>query len=288
MNEANKLELWESVDKTDSNYTKEVSLGGRKFTAIDAYYQILRATMKWGPFGSSWGVKGERYKIIKSGRIESDKEHGRKSYMNLLIVLYTAILFYPDGEKNAEIYIHADSEVIFSSGKRKLKYNEDWSKKIATDALTKGLSKLGFSADVFLNHFNDNKYVIEMENLKNNSNGKDGNEKEPEGQKQKMPENLKKAKEKALSYKGFLDIESQGRIREIFNSKNMDDEIYNDFKQVLLPELKNNIKMMLNTLFLANKIDKDELDKQLNLIDAVTEYEHIDMVIEEYLKFAAR
>ena len=37
--------------------------------------------------------------------------------------------------------------------------DDDCIKKVATDALTKGLSKLGFNADVFMGRFDDNKYV---------------------------------------------------------------------------------------------------------------------------------
>ena len=38
-------------------------------------------------------------------------------------------------------------------------------KKVATDALTKGLSKLGFNADVFMGMFDDNKYVNKLTNM---------------------------------------------------------------------------------------------------------------------------
>ena len=40
--------------------------------------------------------------------------------------------------------------------------DDDFAKKVATDALTKGLSKLGFNADVFLGLFDDNKYVNQL------------------------------------------------------------------------------------------------------------------------------
>jgi hypothetical protein len=40
--------------------------------------------------------------------------------------------------------------------------NNDVHKKVATDALTKALSMLGFSADVFMGLFDDNKYVTEV------------------------------------------------------------------------------------------------------------------------------
>ncbi len=137
----NNLEFWKSVEKTDPSFTKKRS-DGRKAIAIDTYYKIKRVTEVWGMFGKHWGVKNEQFHILTTDRIQA--------------VYYTAILFYPDGE----IPIHADSEIVFSTGeKRKGKYNEDWSKKTATDALTKGLSKVGFCADVFLGKFEDSKYV---------------------------------------------------------------------------------------------------------------------------------
>ena len=46
-------------------------------------------------------------------------------------------------------------------------------KKVATDALTKGLSKLGFNADVFMGKFDDNKYV---NSLTSQSSGQDINQ----------------------------------------------------------------------------------------------------------------
>ena len=130
--------LWEEVCKTPPSQTKEVSLGGRKFNTIDAYRRIEKGTELWGPMGTDWGVKNEDYTKI------TEKT-----------ALYTAILFYPGGE----LPIMSDIELVYSSGKREGKFNEDWSKKISTDALTKGLSKLGFNADIFLGKFEDNKYV---------------------------------------------------------------------------------------------------------------------------------
>ena len=40
--------------------------------------------------------------------------------------------------------------------------DDDCFKKVSTDALTKGLSKIGFSADVFLGMWDDNKYVAQV------------------------------------------------------------------------------------------------------------------------------
>lgn len=144
MTEENKnMKLWNQVCVTDKKWTKEVKIGARKYTTISAYKQIRRATELWGSFcGEGWGVKNEKFESMPSN-----------------VALYTATLYYPGGE----VCIHSDTEIVHMSGKRKGQYNEDWTKKIATDALTKGLSKLGFSADIFQNEFNsgnanDNKY----------------------------------------------------------------------------------------------------------------------------------
>lgn len=136
-------EIWEAVQKTDPTYIKDVKLGARKFKAIDAYSQIMTATKLWGAYGSSWGVKDENFTFIDT--------HDNSG----AVVLYTALLFYPDGE----FPINSDTRInTYVASKDKWKINEDFAKKVSTDALTKGLSKLGFNADVFLGAFDGNKY----------------------------------------------------------------------------------------------------------------------------------
>jgi len=137
MTKSENLKLWDSVCDTDPAVLKKVTVG-RSFHAICAHSQIKKATELWGPMGKEWGVHGERFEIFDNN-----------------YCLYNGNLFYPDGN----LPIHADIEVTFSSGTRKGKFNDDFTKKIATDALTKGLSKLGFNADVFEGKFDDNKYV---------------------------------------------------------------------------------------------------------------------------------
>jgi len=125
--------LWNKHSKTDGKFLKDVKMGTRKFKSIQPHSQIMDATKEWGPFGIKWGVKDERFTPCFTDR-----------------VIYQAILFYPEGE----ILLHSDI-CIFTSVKKSPV--DDWSKKVATDALTKGLSKLGFNADVFLGEW-DSKY----------------------------------------------------------------------------------------------------------------------------------
>jgi hypothetical protein len=132
----NNMHIWKNVCQTDPSNTKTVNFG-YKFTAIDAYSQIKIATELWGPFGMRWGVKDEEFVMLTPD-----------------LIIYTAILFYEDGT----IPIHSSAKTSDSKGR----IDDDCVKKAATDALTKGLSKVGFNADVFLGLFDDSKYVQNM------------------------------------------------------------------------------------------------------------------------------
>ena len=60
------------------------------------------------------------------------------------------------GKHEDEKYVEIHSSIRYENNGR---VDDDFFKKVATDALTKGLSKLGFNADVFMGKFDDNKYV---------------------------------------------------------------------------------------------------------------------------------
>ena len=147
------MKLWESVETTDPNFTKKVNQRGG-FTAIGAQYQLRTATETFGPFGTGWGVKDER--------IEKWEDVG--------IAVYQATLWYIPAEfkKGIPVIKEEPSEFPIHSS---IKYHsngrvdDDFMKKVATDALTKGLSKLGFNADVFMGKFDDNKYVNKLTDM---------------------------------------------------------------------------------------------------------------------------
>jgi len=138
------MELWNSVEVTDPKYTKKVNQRGG-FTAIGAQYQLMRATETFGPMGAGWGVK---------------TEHIQK-WEDVGLAVYEATLWYVIGDKEHYIPIH--SAIKYHSNGR---VDDDFYKKVATDALTKGLSKLGFNADVFMGKFDDNKYVNQLKKTK--------------------------------------------------------------------------------------------------------------------------
>ena len=141
-NMKNNLELWDTVCKTDPKHTKKVNQRGG-FTAIAAQSQIKRATEVFGIMGHGWGVEDEKFTTVEG----------------TTMVLYTANLWYKFNTRTGAIPIH--SSIKYGANGR---YDDDFSKKVATDALTKGLSKLGFNADVFMGLFDDNKYVTDVTN----------------------------------------------------------------------------------------------------------------------------
>lgn len=141
--------LWEKVENTDPSSIKKVTNGGRSFTAIDAHSQLLTATKLWGSFGDKWGIKNESFNNFKIGQKLVGDIQG-----DIMLCQYSSILYYPDGEYP----ISSSIKVTYVTGAGKFKIDDDYAKKVATDALTKGLSKLGFNADVFMGVFDGNKY----------------------------------------------------------------------------------------------------------------------------------
>ncbi len=143
------MKLWNSVETTDPKFTKKVNQRGG-FTAIGAQYQLRTATETFGPFGWGWGVKDER--------IEKWEDVGLAVYQATL--WYNIDAYGTDDETYGTIPIH--SSIKYQNNGR---VDDDFMKKVATDALTKGLSKLGFNADVFMGMFDDNKYVNKLTNM---------------------------------------------------------------------------------------------------------------------------
>ncbi len=122
------LKLWKMVERTDPKYTRTFEYeNGKVLTTVEAYYQIKIATALWGPYGSTWGFKD--ISIAK--------------YSNQAV--YKAVFYYPEG-----------SFEILNSIPLKTR---DFAKRLETDTLTKALSRLGFSADIFMGRFDDSKYI---------------------------------------------------------------------------------------------------------------------------------
>ena len=147
------LELWNKVEKTNPNYTKEAKIGGMKITSIAPQYQIMMVTEQFGVYGKTWGFKNI---VLSYDLVEKYN-----------MVVFKGTFFFPDGEfeiiNSCKLFMDRNLQML----------DDNFAKKIETDALTKAISKLGFNADIFLGKFDDVRYVNELKEEFN----KEGNEK---------------------------------------------------------------------------------------------------------------
>ncbi len=148
------MKIWEALKTTDPKYTKKVTFG-RQFTSINSQYQLQRMTEQFGPIGEGWG-----YSVVHG--VERLHEWYVLAVADVTIwwgenctygpVRGSSPVLEPMRNKGVLMY-EADGKTV------RMMLDDDAGKKAMTDALTKGLSHLGLSADVFLGLFDDNKYV---------------------------------------------------------------------------------------------------------------------------------
>lgn len=152
-NEDIKMAIWNLVEQTDPGDTQHVGQRGG-FTAISAHSQVKRATEVFGPIGQGWGYDC----------VFGFQDTGRELYVWCDLILWWTRTSDWEGMKVANrrefgpIRGMCKVQGVKADGKP-TPSDHDASKKCMTDALTKGLSHLGFNADVFLGLFDDNKYV---------------------------------------------------------------------------------------------------------------------------------
>jgi len=138
----NHLELWNKVEKTNPKYTKKARISGHEITAIAPQYQIMQVTEQFGVYGQTWG-----FKDIKLDYSLCEKYN---------LVVFTGTFFFPNGEfqiiNSCKLFMDRNLTMV----------DDNFAKKIETDALTKAISKLGFNADIFLGKFDDVRYLNEV------------------------------------------------------------------------------------------------------------------------------
>ncbi|MBO1926673.1 hypothetical protein J3998_03705 [Thiomicrorhabdus sp. 6S2-11] len=137
--QADNLALWDSVSKTDPDFTKFSKQRGG-FTSIDPMYQLKTATKVFGLYGSTWGLK--------------DIEHDYSLVESLGLVTLKAVFWYPWGAFEIGNAIHIRQQT--RNGEF---VDADALKKLETNTLSKALSKPGFNADVYLGMFEDVHYT---------------------------------------------------------------------------------------------------------------------------------
>lgn len=151
--EENNIKLWRLVEKTPpSQVVKAKKVGGYQFSSVRPHFQRQKATEVFGIYGRGWGIVPgteifERYQIGDT----------------TLLSFRANLFFYWQGERS-EFSIYATERMAYmtngSNGQAGyLKIDDSADKKVVTNALTKGLSFLGFNADVFHGLYDDNNYI---------------------------------------------------------------------------------------------------------------------------------
>tara|TARA_R110002074_G_scaffold188782_1_gene354525 strand:+ start:228 stop:995 length:768 start_codon:yes stop_codon:yes gene_type:complete len=181
------LALWNKVQTSHSTTLKGVNLG-RTFKSINAHSQVMAATEQFGPMGLGWGYEPTYQEIFGMLRCQLKMWaiiDGQRSE------------FYSEGGCAIEPVAGTDAKSIRKAGMA----NSDIFKKATTDALTKGLSVLGFNADVFLGLWDDNKYVAEQKRME---------QEERQGQLANIPEREVKVE---IPVSTISELEVQGLLK---------------------------------------------------------------------------
>lgn len=150
---SNNMTIWDQVKKTDPKHTKKVTQRGG-YTSISPQYQTQEATKIFGPYGMGWGFES----------IKLNMDHVEA----LGLCMVEAVFFYVIDDKRNSFPIHNAWSV-----KQGSKIDPDFAKKAETNTMSKALSKLGFSADVFMGQFDDHDYVQAVTNESNLANAED-------------------------------------------------------------------------------------------------------------------
>ena len=126
---------WDQLKTTDPRFTKKINKGFGDLTTIDPMYQIMKMTEVFGPCGIGWGWSAN-YTYTESN-----------VFAEVSIWLETPVQIY--GPVSSVQSLH----------KTNGKLDDECTKKAMTDALTKALSHVGVSADVFLGMHDNVKYI---------------------------------------------------------------------------------------------------------------------------------
>lgn len=142
------LKLWDSVEKTDLQFTKHVNQRGG-YTAISPQYQLKCATEQFGAYGAGFGL------------CQSDFD--MSIFEATGIVIHKAMFFYMLDGQRYEFPLSNAIEAAKTTAKGRY-VDTDFAKKVETNTVSKALSKLGFNADVFMGMMEDQSYLAELQN----------------------------------------------------------------------------------------------------------------------------
>lgn len=149
------LKLWSAVEKTAPEATKAAKVNGQQITSISGHHMVKRATEVFGPVGIGWGWTVAEERFDQGGEIRNDKGEiiGHEVGHTIRIKLW-----FMQDDKRGELEQYGCTPFTYKS-KWGVTTDTEAPKKSLTDAIKKGLSMLGFSADIFLGMYDDTDYV---------------------------------------------------------------------------------------------------------------------------------
>ena len=180
------LAIWNQVSQTEPQFTKSFSrAGGFRGTAIDAMYNIFRATELFGPLGIGWGYEILSEQILEGPALK-DKNSGEVLGYEKIHEMKIHLWYRHNGEIGA--LTTSGATTLVTTNKYGVVMDEEAVKKSLTDAITKALSWLGFSADVHMGLYDDVKYVQGLKAQADNKGQKDQKQTEPQNTSQQSSE----------------------------------------------------------------------------------------------------
>lgn len=149
--EKNNTLIWDTLFKTDPNYTKKFDKGTYKGTAINPMYVYKKLTEQFGACGIGWKVE----------IIDTQTQHFQDG---AVIVSQTVKLFIKNGSEWSDGIVGTGGDYIRRiTNKGSIMVDDDGYKKALTDAITNATKMLGMSGDVYMGLYDDNKYVSSLE-----------------------------------------------------------------------------------------------------------------------------
>lgn len=148
--DAPNMEIWKANQTTDPAAVKAIT--GRQYqgTSPSPQYLLAKATAQFGPVGLGFG-----WRVLA--------EHWR-SYGDTTLHTCRIEFWWRDGEGAANRWEeYGETKIAYVAASGKQMVDDDGPKKSLTDAIVKALSRLGFSADIFLGRWDDAKYVAQLE-----------------------------------------------------------------------------------------------------------------------------
>lgn len=156
--QATKVDLWESAERTDPTFTKENKYATGGSTSINTTYMFKRATEIFGPVGIGWGYEIVGDTITDGATKTYGPQESPKTMVDKIHTLHIRFWYVQDG-KRGEFDQYGHTDFVTLSSKGIVHTESEPQKKSLSDAIKKSLSMLGFSADIFLGLYDDQQYV---------------------------------------------------------------------------------------------------------------------------------